>query len=211
MFALGDPQESAGLLAGIVYQPYYLGTFLLAGADRVERAADVGLDANADAAEGGGDHRGLRAVGGRAGHAVLQPVHLFLFLMSTPEQPLPAGGPGREEARAHRDRAHDRLAVHRAAADGILPDRDRRWCRSPRWPIARVRRRREHRGRLVSPRPAFPARSGSYLAQAGGLEARGERIVSANRIALTGLSGFERALENESLHRADAAAAGAAS
>jgi alginate O-acetyltransferase complex protein AlgI len=32
MFALGDPQESAGLLAGIVYQPYYLLTFLLAGA-----------------------------------------------------------------------------------------------------------------------------------------------------------------------------------
>ena len=31
MLALGDPQEGAGLLAGIVYQPYYLGTFLLAG------------------------------------------------------------------------------------------------------------------------------------------------------------------------------------
>jgi alginate O-acetyltransferase complex protein AlgI len=30
MFALGNPQESAGLLAGIVYQPYYLFTFLLA-------------------------------------------------------------------------------------------------------------------------------------------------------------------------------------
>ena len=32
MLALGEPQEGAGLLAGIVYQPYYLGTFLLAGA-----------------------------------------------------------------------------------------------------------------------------------------------------------------------------------
>ena len=32
MLALGDPQEGAGLLAGVVYQPYYLGTFLLAGA-----------------------------------------------------------------------------------------------------------------------------------------------------------------------------------
>ena len=31
MLALGRPQEGAGLLAGIVYQPYYLGTFLLAG------------------------------------------------------------------------------------------------------------------------------------------------------------------------------------
>jgi alginate O-acetyltransferase complex protein AlgI len=31
MLALGDPQDGAGLLAGIVYQPYYLGTFLLAG------------------------------------------------------------------------------------------------------------------------------------------------------------------------------------
>jgi alginate O-acetyltransferase complex protein AlgI len=32
MFAVGDPQDGAGLLAGIVYQPYYLGTFLVAGA-----------------------------------------------------------------------------------------------------------------------------------------------------------------------------------
>ena len=32
MLALGHPQEGAGLLAGIVYKPYYLGTFLLAGA-----------------------------------------------------------------------------------------------------------------------------------------------------------------------------------
>jgi alginate O-acetyltransferase complex protein AlgI len=31
MFALGNPPESAGLLAGIVYQPYYFLTFLLAG------------------------------------------------------------------------------------------------------------------------------------------------------------------------------------
>jgi alginate O-acetyltransferase complex protein AlgI len=32
MAGLGDPQEGAGLLAGIVYQPYYVGIFLLAGA-----------------------------------------------------------------------------------------------------------------------------------------------------------------------------------
>jgi alginate O-acetyltransferase complex protein AlgI len=32
MLALGEPHEGAGLLVGIVYQPYYLGTFLLAGA-----------------------------------------------------------------------------------------------------------------------------------------------------------------------------------
>jgi alginate O-acetyltransferase complex protein AlgI len=31
MLALGEPQQGAGLLAGIVYKPYYLGTFLLAG------------------------------------------------------------------------------------------------------------------------------------------------------------------------------------
>ena len=31
MLALGDPQEGAGLLAGIIFRPYYLGTFLLAG------------------------------------------------------------------------------------------------------------------------------------------------------------------------------------
>ncbi len=32
MLALSDPQEGVRLLAGVVYQPYYLGTFLLAGA-----------------------------------------------------------------------------------------------------------------------------------------------------------------------------------
>ena len=31
MLAMGTPQPSAALLAGIVYQPYYVGTFLLAG------------------------------------------------------------------------------------------------------------------------------------------------------------------------------------
>jgi alginate O-acetyltransferase complex protein AlgI len=31
MAALGTPQDSAGLLAGIIYQPYYLVTFLFAG------------------------------------------------------------------------------------------------------------------------------------------------------------------------------------
>ena len=31
MLALGDAQPAAGLLSGIVYQPYHLGTFLLAG------------------------------------------------------------------------------------------------------------------------------------------------------------------------------------
>jgi len=31
MLALGQPQEGAGLLSGIVYQPYYLGTFLVSG------------------------------------------------------------------------------------------------------------------------------------------------------------------------------------
>ena len=30
MLAVGDPQAGAGLLAGIVYQPYYLGTFVVA-------------------------------------------------------------------------------------------------------------------------------------------------------------------------------------
>ena len=32
MLALGELQEGAGLLSGIVYQPYYLGTFLAFGA-----------------------------------------------------------------------------------------------------------------------------------------------------------------------------------
>ena len=31
MAALGTPRDSAGLLAGIIYQPYYATTFLLAG------------------------------------------------------------------------------------------------------------------------------------------------------------------------------------
>jgi alginate O-acetyltransferase complex protein AlgI len=31
MFALVQPQDGTGLLRGVVYQPYYLGTFLVAG------------------------------------------------------------------------------------------------------------------------------------------------------------------------------------
>jgi alginate O-acetyltransferase complex protein AlgI len=32
MLGIGEPQPAAGLLAGVIYQPYYLGTFLLAAA-----------------------------------------------------------------------------------------------------------------------------------------------------------------------------------
>ena len=65
------PAESAGLLAGIVYQPYYLGTFLLAGLIVWSAPQTWDWSRTLDAAESGGGHGGLCAVGGRAGHTVV--------------------------------------------------------------------------------------------------------------------------------------------
>ena len=44
MLAVGTPQTGAALLSGIVYGPYYFGTFLLAGDRHLDGAANVGLD-----------------------------------------------------------------------------------------------------------------------------------------------------------------------
>ena len=79
------PQEGAGLLAGIVLQAVLPRHVRAGRGDRVERAADVGLDANPDAAEGGRDHGGLRLVAWRVmATQVVQPVHLFHLLMTKP-------------------------------------------------------------------------------------------------------------------------------
>ncbi len=97
MLALGDPQEGAGLLAGVVYQPYYLGTFLLAGAIVWSAPQTWDWTRTLTLPKAAAVLAVFRVVGGGAGHTSLQPVHLFHFLMSTPEQPLPAGGRSREE------------------------------------------------------------------------------------------------------------------
>ncbi len=97
MLALGDPQEGAGLLAGVVYQPYYLGTFLLAGAIVWSAPQTWDWTRTLTLPKAAAVLAAFRVVSGGAGHAGLQPVHLFHFLMPTPEQPLPAGGRSREE------------------------------------------------------------------------------------------------------------------
>ena len=76
----------------IVYQPYYLGTFLLAGAIVWSAPQTWDWTRTLTLPKAAAVAGRLRVVGGGAGHAGLQPVHLFHFLMSTPEQPLPAGG-----------------------------------------------------------------------------------------------------------------------
>ena len=97
MLAVGSPQEGAGLLAGVIYQPYYLGTLLLAGAIVWSAPQTWDWTRTLTLPKAAAVLAGLRAVGGRPGHTSLQPVHLLYFLMSMPEQPLPAGGPRREQ------------------------------------------------------------------------------------------------------------------
>ena len=97
MLALGDPQEGAGLLAGMVYKPYYLGTFLLAGAIVWGAPQTWDWTRTLTLPKAAAVMAVFCLVGGGAGHTGVQPVHLFHFLMTTPDQPLPAGGPDREK------------------------------------------------------------------------------------------------------------------
>ena len=117
--------------------------------------------------------------------------------MTTPEQPLPAGGPRREEAALARDRTHAGVAADHPllVAFFLTPSplsRSRSCRRACPW-------RRRHRGRLVSSARVSRARSGRPR-----LPGREREPVEANSLrnrdhAVTELSDFERALENESL------------
>ena len=88
MAGLGVPHPGAGLLSGIVYQPYYLGTFLAGGRGRVDRASVVGLGVGADAPPSRRRCGAALPVGRRADDAGLQPVHLFHLLMLLPTRGL---------------------------------------------------------------------------------------------------------------------------
>lgn len=116
--------------------------------------------------------------------------------MTKPEQPLPAGGPRREQL-ALLEIAHTTatpavvhlLVTFFLIAIAIVP-------------IAELAFVRASGGEGVaiawSHVSSIPAEIRAHAGQAGG-SAEWDRIVSANRIALTGLSACERALENESL------------
>ncbi len=115
--------------------------------------------------------------------------------MSNPDQPLPAGGPRRELV-ALIEIEHTTvspfvvrlLMVFFLAAIAVVP-------------IAEVAVARVRADESIAVAWAhlsnIPGEVRSYLAQAAGSSAW-QRLVSTNRIALTGLSGFELALENES-------------
>ena len=80
MLGLGTPQAGAGLIAGVIYQPYYLLSVLLAARGHLGRRSDLGLDPHAHRPKG---RRHLRAVLGFPsghGHPSLQSLHLFHLL-----------------------------------------------------------------------------------------------------------------------------------
>lgn len=115
--------------------------------------------------------------------------------MSNPDQPLPAGGHGREVV-ALIEIEHTivsalvvrLLMAFFLTAIAVVP-------------VAEVAVARVHAEESIAVAWAHlsnvPGEVRSYLAQAAGSSAW-QRLVSTNRIALTGLSGFELALENES-------------
>jgi hypothetical protein len=115
--------------------------------------------------------------------------------MTTPQQPLPAGGPGREQA-AIAEVEHTTISASVVwllvafflTAITVVPIAE--------VAIARVRPDRSIAAAWAEI-AGIPGEARSYLAQAGGSSVW-RRAVSVNRIALTGLSAFERALENES-------------
>ena len=84
MFALGTPQDGAALLSGIVYQPYYLGTFLLAGTIVWSAPQTWEWTRTLTPAKATAVVASAGAVGAGSGDAGIQPLHLFHFLMATP-------------------------------------------------------------------------------------------------------------------------------
>ena len=71
LFGLATVQDGAGLLGGILYQPYYWGTFSLGGSDCLGMPANVGLDADDSPVEGGADCSGAAGFPGGSDDAGL--------------------------------------------------------------------------------------------------------------------------------------------
>ena len=180
------------LLDGVVYQPYYLGTFLIAGIVTWGCPQTWDWTRTLTAAEGVRDCRALRARGRCLDDAGLQPVHLLHLLMSD-TQVLPSGGPSREEiAKIEIGDTTVSPAVARGitafflicivavpAVEIVVP-----WATGNRAPTvwSKLTDIPDHISAAVS--------SGSSL---------WTRALSANRAAMSGLSGFENALEDESI------------
>ena len=89
MVGLGSAHDGAALLTGIVYQPYYLGTFVARRDRHLGVSTDLGLDASPDRAESDRRRRPVRAGRRATDDAGLQPVHLFHLLMVTNTQSAP--------------------------------------------------------------------------------------------------------------------------
>ena len=80
LFGLATVQDGAGLLGGIIYQPYYWATFSFGGGDYLGMPANVGLDADDSAVEDGADCFDSTDFPGSSDDADLQPLHLLHFL-----------------------------------------------------------------------------------------------------------------------------------
>ena len=198
----GDQIPGAMLLDGIVYQPYYLGTFVIAAVITWGAPADLGLDANADRAKGAGCRGAVPARRGGADDPVLQSVHLLHFLMAEPNlpsSPLPAGGPTREEiAKAEIGHTSVSPAVARAlmffflVCIVVVPFIE---IAVPRWVPA-------YQGASVWTRLAdIPAQISAAIADeaARGNTGAWKKTLAANRATMSGMVAFENALEDESV------------
>ncbi|MGH9373775.1 MAG: alginate O-acetyltransferase AlgX-related protein, partial [Vicinamibacterales bacterium] len=130
--------------------------------------------------------------------AGLQPVHLLLLLMTHADQPLPSASLSREAAA--------RIEVGSTAVSPVVA-RVLVACfvtviaGVPIVELASVRTRRAEGAATVwSHLAGVPREIGADLAGPARTDSgRWRRVVSANRIVLAGLTGFERALDDESM------------
>ena len=120
MSGVGDVRSASTLLDGVVYQPYYLVTFCVAGVITWACPQTWDWTRTLTAAEGDRDRGAVHPRGRRADDAGLQPVHLFHLLM--PEPVASIRRPDARGDREDRDRSDGRQPAGRARAHRVLPD-----------------------------------------------------------------------------------------
>ena len=182
MFALGDPAGRAPAAGRDRLSAVLPGDISAGRRDRLERAADVGLDATLTLPKAAAVLAVCSCCRWSCWPRRPTTRSSISFSDDDTQQPLPAGGPTRGD-RAHRGRAHrpSPRPLRRVAA-GIFPDGDRRRAdrRVVRHAIAR-RATRSSRHRLVPPDPTFPARSARSLPAPRQGDGRVENASLANR------------------------------
>ena len=198
---LGAPHEGASLLAGIVYQPYYLLTFVVAALVTWSCPQTWDWSRTLTAPKAAGRQRRLGAGSRDADDAGVQPVHLFHLLMSTDATgiPRPTHRPGREEI-AHIEVGHTTVSPRLARLLvawfllllAALPLVE--WL----WPRAQAGNAQPRAWSHLADVPATMAERLRALDRDAADATWWTRVVTANRALLTGMSAFETALEDHS-------------